>query len=249
MRLYNRYIHGETEQVYEEIYALGNIAFSSANLPDIEKVLMETFHRVSFNLNVIYKELKAINYCFTANTMYNFQKPLHPPLPNTNILLNQLDLSVKPFGFVPLSLKYFYKIVGGVNFVWDYDTNEHLMWHMADPIQITSLDGLIENVTNGYWQEEMQQYLDDPIFESAFLELSADDLHKDNISGGQSYAIQITSEPSIDSNFWNEPNRTTFINYLRICFQNCGFPGILRPDINNDYQAFFDKVKPQLKPI
>jgi len=123
------------------------------------------------------------------------------------------------------------------------------MWEMADPIQICSLDDQVEMVADEYWNEDIKQYVDDENFGNAFLELAADDLHKDNVSGGQAYTIQITKEPSIDSNFMNEPNNTTFINYLRICFKYCGFPGITRPGTKNDYQAFFDKVKPQVKPI
>ncbi len=249
MTLYDRYINGQTEQVYQDIYALGQDAFLPENLQDIEKVLTETFHRVAYNLEIIYEELVAINYLFKADPEYNFEKSLHRPLPDTDILLQQLDEAVKPFGFVPLSMKFFYKIVGGVNFVWDYETNEDFMWEMADPIQITSLDAVLETVMEEWWHEEIQQYIDDEDNEDAFIELAADDLHKDNMSGGQPYAIQITKKHSIDSSFVNERNNTTFINYLRICFEYCGFPGITRPDTNNDYQAFFDKVKPKLKPI
>jgi len=249
MTFYDRYLNGQKEQVYKEIYALGQDAFLPDFLPDIEKVLTETFQRVAYNLDIIYKELQEINYLFKTNPQSNYEKPLHKPLADTEFLIQQLDNAVKPFGYVPLSMKYFYKIVGGVNFVWDYETNEDFMWDMADPIQIASLDAVGETVIEEYWEEDVQQYVDDENFGNAFLDLAADDLHKDNVSGGQAYAIQITKEPSIDSNFMNEPNDTTFINYLRICFENCGFPGITRPDMKNDYQPFFDKVKNQLKPI
>ncbi len=249
MTFYERYIRGQTKEVYQDIYTLGQDAFLPEYSQDIEKVLSETFYRVAYNLDLIYKELKEINYLFKTYPIFNFEKPLHKPLHDTEILLQQLDNAVKPFGYVPLSMKFFYKIVGGVNFVWDYETNQNFMWQMADPIQIASLDSVVEIVTEELWKEDIKQYIDDENFGNAFLDLAADDLHKDNISGGQSYAIQITKEPSIDSNFINEPNNTTFINYLRICFEYCGFPSITRPDMSNDYQAFFDKVKPQLKLI
>lgn len=249
MTLYNRYINGQTKEVYREIYAMGANAFLPENLQEIEKVLTETFQRVAYNLDIIYTELKAINYLFKIEPAYNFERPLHKPLPDTDILLLQLDKAVQPFGFVPLSMKFFYKIVGGVNFVWDYETNEDFMWNMADPIQIASLDAVVEAVNDEYWQEDIQQYVADENFGKAFIDLAADDLHKDNVSGGQAYAIEITKKPSIDSSFMNEPNDTSFINYLRICFEYCGFPGITRPEMHNDYQAFFDRVKPQLKSI
>lgn len=249
MTLYERYINGQTEQVYQDIYALGQDAFLPNNLSDIEKVLTETFQRVAFNLEIIYTELKNINYLFKTEYKFNFERPLHKPLPDTDLLLKNLDTAVEPYGFVPLSLKFFYKIVGGVNFVWDYETNENFMWDMADPIQVASLDDLVNEVADEDWKENMQDYLSDNENENVFLELAADDLHKDNVSGGPPYSLEIIKSPSVDSNFLNEPNATTFINYLRICFEYCGFPGITRPDTKNDYQAFFDKVKPQLKLI
>jgi hypothetical protein len=247
MILYASYISGQTKQVYQDILALGQDAFSPTYLPDIDKVLTETFQRVAYNLAIIYAELKNISYLFKTEFKHNFERPLHKPLPDTDVLLSKLDKAVKPYGFVPLSLKYFYKIVGGVNFVWDYDTNDELMWQLADPIQIASLDAVVETVTDKYWHEEMQDIMDEE--DISYLELSADELHKDNISGAGPYSLEITRQPSVDGMFLNEPNDTTFINYLRIYFDNCGFPSIRRPDYDNDYQAFFDKVKPQLKQI
>lgn len=247
MTLYDRYISGQTEQVCQHMLALGKEAFSSANQSDIDEVLTELFSRAAYNLNIIYSELKSINYLFKTEFKYNFERPLHKPLQETRVLLDRLDKAVKPFGFIPLSLKYFYNIVGGVNFAWDYETNEDFIWQLADPIQIASLDAVVDTVTGKYWREEMQEIMNEG--ETPYLELSADDLHKDNISGGPPYSLEITKHPSVDSLFLNEPSNATFINYLRICIDNCGFPSIQRPDCDNDYQAFFDNVKPLLKPL
>jgi hypothetical protein len=81
-----------------------------------------------------------------------------------------------------------------------------------------------------------------------FLDLSADYLHKDNISGGPPYAIEITKRPAIDGIFLHEEYDTTFIDYLRITFENCGFS---RGQYINDpeFMKFVEKVKPQLLPI
>ncbi|PIF31936.1 hypothetical protein CLU81_2446 [Flavobacterium sp. 9] len=247
MTFYERYLNGETEKVYEDIYKLGENAFLPNNITDIEKVLTETFERVAYNLDIIYNELVEINYLFKTDFQYNFERPLIEPLPDTNQLLLKLDKAVKPFGFVPTSLKMFYKIVGACNFGWDYDTNEDFIWECADPIQITSLDDLVSMVINDDTLESFQEYYEDDGFIS--LELSADYLHKDNISGGAPYSLQITNKPSIDAPFLNEEHNTSFINYLRICFDNCGFSKITDPKYNNDYKSFFDKVKPQLKRI
>src|ERR1700733_1354633 len=103
MTLYDRYITGQTSQVYQDVYALGQDAFLPANLLDIEKVLTETFQRVSYNLEIIYSELKNIDYQFPTEFENNFQRPLVKPLPDTERLLTNLEKAVSPFGFVPLS--------------------------------------------------------------------------------------------------------------------------------------------------
>ena len=247
MTLYERYINGQTEQVYKDIYALGQDAFLPENLPDIENVLRETFQRVAYNLDIIYSELKNIDYVFKTKFEYNFQRPLVKPLANTEELLLKLENAVQPFGFVPLSLKMFYRIVGACNFAWDYDTNEEYIWQYADPIQIGCLDDVVSEVSNEGYLIGLREYYAENGFVS--LQLAADYFHKDNTSGGPAYSLKITETQSIDAEFLNEEHDTTFINYLRICFDNCGFSRITNPESNNNYQAFFDKVKPQLKPI
>ena len=247
MTLYDKYINGQTEQVYQDIHALGRDAFLPSNLIDIEKVLTETFQRVAYNLEIIYAELKNINYLFKTDFEYNFQRPLVKPLPDTEILLQTLENAVRPFGFVPLSLKMFYRIVGACNFGWDYEVSEKYIWQYADPIQIGSLDDVVAEVISESHLIGLTEYFEEDGFVS--LELAADYFHKDNTSGGYPYSLKLTETPSIDAEFLNEEHGTTFINYLRICFDNCGFSRIANPENGNDFQTFFDKVRPQLKRI
>lgn len=240
MTLLEKYKNGEVKEVYAEIQKLGKDAFMPEKFSEVEAVLIETFERVAHNLEVIYSELKNINYVF-------YDRPYHKPLPNTDKLLKKLDKAVKEFGFVPLSLKYFYKIVGGVDFAWNYNKEKIVPWELADPIQISSLDELVSYVTDEDWKEDILDYVnDEEDYGYAFLELSADDLHKDNISGGSPYSLKIEEVLTVDSDFVDEPHNTTFIDYLRICFDYCGFPG--NPD-NEDYRELVAKVRPKLKQI
>ena len=250
MNFYNRYINGEDgRSVYNDIYDLGLDALTDKYFDDVQKVMIETFNRVAFNLDIIFSELKNINYAFKTEFQTNSEKPLLAPLPNTDELLLKLGNETKDFGQIPLSLKLFYKIVGSCNFAWDYDRWPEKFWEYADPIKITSLDDLVSDVSDDDWRGYLSETLTDNYTLYPNIELAADYYHKDNVSGGPPYSIQITKEPSIDSLFLNEPNGTTFINYLRVCMENCGFSRITEPEYKNDYKAFFKKVKPQLKKI
>jgi hypothetical protein len=238
MSLLKKYLQGDAKQVYDEIYKLGKDAFKPAIYPIVESVLTETFKRVSYNLAVIHDELVSSNYCFKTKCKYDFEHPLLKPLPDTENFLIHLDSSVKRVGYVPLSLKLFYKFVGSCNFTWDYDVAEENPWEGADPMQIVPLNDLLS---------ELEDFEDDDDFRE--LGISADYLHKDNISGGPAYSVEITKKPQIDSQFLNEEHNTTFINYLRIAMNNCGFS---RPEAIRDKADFIEfcrKVRPKLYKI
>lgn len=250
MNFHDRYINGEDGRIiYNEIYNLGQQAFTANYFVDIHNVLTETFNRVAYNLDIILIELKNINYAFKTEFKYNFEIPILKPLPNADELFLQLENGVKDLGQIPYSLKLFYKIVGSCNFGWDYNKRPEIVWECADPIQICSLEDLLPEVLCGDWKEYMNELIEDDESQFPCLELSADYLHKDNISGGLPYAIQLTKEACIDSLLMNEPNNTTFINYLRICMENCGFSRITKLKYDNDYQNFTKRVRPQLKMI
>jgi hypothetical protein len=120
MTFFERYRDGETTTVYAEIAKLGTEAFTPLYHSDIKQVLEETFRRVAYNLQVIHEELVTMDYLFKTEFRYSSEKPLVKPFPNTEKLLKQLEAGVKPFGYVPESLKMLYRAVGGCNFAWDY---------------------------------------------------------------------------------------------------------------------------------
>jgi hypothetical protein len=250
MNLYDRYISGEDGRtIYNDIYNLGQQAFNDNYFVDVNNVLTETFNRVADNLNIISAELKNVDYAFKTDFRYNSERPILKPLSNTDELLLQLENGVKDFGQIPYSLKAFYKIVGSCNFGWDYDKRPEILWKCADPIQLSSLDDLVSEVLDSDWKEYLNELIEEDESQLPYLELAADYLHKDNISGGLPYSIQLTKYASIDSLFMNEPNNTTFIDYLRICMENCGFSRITKANFDASYQKFFKIVRPQLKMI
>jgi hypothetical protein len=69
------------------------------------------------------------------------------------------------------------------------------------------------------------------------------------ISGGGAYSIELTTKPQVDSRYLNEEHETTFINYLRIAMENCGFSRANVVEDLPEFVGYRSKVKPLLKPI
>jgi len=238
MDLLEKYLKGDTLQVYEEIEHMGPVAFERGNFQEVNAVLAETMKRVAHNLDVIHAALKAENYCFKKNPRHDFEYPILKPRWGAKLRVYRLEKAVRAFGHVPLSFKMFYRMVGACNFTWDYETIEEIPWEGADPIEIIPITDLLREVKGI-----------EPDDEEAGLPVAGDYLHKDNISGGPMYAVELTQNPQIDSKFLYEGNETTFINYLRIAMDNCGFSRARAVSHLPSYIEYLGKVKPKIKPI
>ncbi|MDF2193363.1 hypothetical protein [Paraflavitalea sp. CAU 1676] len=238
MTLTDRYKKGECKTVYAEILKLEEKAYQPEYYADIIDVLRETFRRVAHNLELIHAELALRGYNFCKETDYDFQNPICKPAQETEKLIEKLDKTVRSVGAVPESIKMFYQIVGSCNFAWDYDTDDEIPWEGADPIQLFPLNDMLDELIEMAENEEPIEY----------LQLSADYLHKDNISGGPAYGIEITPGPSIDGLFLNEEHNTTFINYLRIAFEHGGFSRGQEITVP-DFKDYLCTILPKLLPI
>ena len=240
MGLLEKYLQGDTVRVYEEISGMGSDAFERKNFREVRAVLTETMNRVAYNLDIIHSALRQMNYCFNDKPRYDFERPLLKPQWGAQFQIIKLQKTVQPLGFVPLSLKMFFSIVGSCNFAWDYDTNPDIPWVGADPIQVTPVTDLLGEAKDLEPDED-----GDPVG----LPLSADYYHKDNISGGPAYSIELTTKPQVDSRYLNEEHETSFINYLRIAIENCGFSRAYEIEDLPEFNRYRSKVKPLLKPI
>jgi len=127
MSLLEKYLQRDAVHVYEEIANMGSDAFKKKNLIEVRAVLTETMNRVAYNLDVIYTALREINYCFNENPRYDFEHPLLKPRWGTRFRIKKLEKAVLSLGYVPLSVKMFFSIVGSCNFAWDYDTNPDMI--------------------------------------------------------------------------------------------------------------------------
>ena len=231
MTLLDRYLKGATIEVYDELNSLGEEALSPGNFIQTDLILKETFKRVKFNLGIIYKELKNIDYQFVSDIKYDWQKPLQAPDSNVDFLLSELKSKIKGAGHIPLSLEYFYKIVGSCNFCWDWESNPDIPWEGSDPIDIPPIKDLLEMV--------------DEDFDGEDILITGDYSTKDNVSGS-CYNIELTSSRLVDSLLigWDIP----FIEYLRLTFKNCGFTMADQCDYDS-LNSFCNTVRPQLLEI
>lgn len=249
MNILERYRKGETREAYEEIFALGDAAFAPAHFPLVKAVLEETFARVRHNLVVIHRELVHRGYAFPSDPGYSSGHPLLSPHEKTAKRLKQLEKAVASYGHIPLSFKLFIELVGSCNFAWDEAAESPCWWQFADPLQVFSLEDLLEGVVEGEELEMLADALEEDPTMRPHLAFSADYLHKDNVSGGMPYAIELTPTPQIDSYVLFEAHNLRFVEFLRQHFERGGFLRLTYPEYGNDSQAYLGRVLPLLKPI
>lgn len=232
MTLVERYKQGEFSEVWKEIYA--DLQNNKSVLTGVLEVLDETIYRVKCNVEVVLKHL-------SNNSDYQVKQTILIPESDQNI--QNLKSHINQYGTIPFSLEQFYRIVGPVNFL---QTGNDLRFEYADPLYIESINGIIEMLSDGSWEENMSEFLDEG--NTPYLEISPDVYHKDNVSGGLPYGIELTVEQHVDSKMLNTKyGDLYFIEYLRICFENGGFPNI--KENNEDCEKFIDAIKKEIIPF
>ena len=118
--LLERYVNGECEQVWDELYALGSAVRRLDHFDDATAVARETMRRVRANCQTLIPRLESLGWRFgydwatdvdeenIARTAVLLGDPMPPPV---------LDELERRFGVMPLALRAFYEVVGEVNFV------------------------------------------------------------------------------------------------------------------------------------
>ncbi|MFK7983262.1 MAG: hypothetical protein AB8G86_24995 [Saprospiraceae bacterium] len=237
-------------------------SFSKQQKKEIDSILEDLMEKVKVNFDLIYERLKSLNYNF-----YNSKEARVLPTDDIEKRMNLLSKYVEKGGLIPLSLKKFYLIVGGVDFMKKYNCiNSYPIYNekfIPDPVVIPYLnDDFLDYIKSQYSEEhwgdkEALEY----VYERG-IPLAPDDLHKDNISGGEPYCIKLSKHTTIDNFFpWGftemeqdyqsnnlfgfEPNNQTFIEYLRYVFKWGGFSGIkydIKKQNNTDKQKIIEFV-------
>src|SRR5262249_11099307 len=211
----DRYMHGDHERVWSELFAYGHDVRNQSLFLDALSVARETMTRVRWNLEQIIYRLNTLGYEFRHVEWMS--DPLG--LPDSTIQPNLAQMETM-YGHFPLSLRCWYEVVGAVDL-----NGSHPSWPpqcYPDPLTIwrlpkTPLKELSEvyGPLEGYHATLKRSYR---------LRLAPDYLHKEGVSGGPPYSIALPNN-SADAPLDCERHNTTLVNYLRICFRWGGFPG------------------------
>jgi hypothetical protein len=201
----DRYKAGECEQVWAELLALGSKVRDEPILADAVAVARETMRRCRVNIERLVSRLPELGY--------EFQYPDEAFVaPDADVLKQISDIESR-VGPIPLSLCAWYEIVGSVNVIGQQtEWSEDAFGEYPDSL-VLNPSNFILKYDEGNWDREHYQ-----------LPMAPDRYHKEDVSGGPPYTI-VLPNPDIDAPFENEPNKTTFVNYLRICFRSGSFPG------------------------
>jgi len=210
-----RYRAGEHEQVWSELHSLGAAALSDEHRGQAEQVIAETMRRVRGNCEKIVSRLHAMGYRFgiypDGSAGYYSMGPLFDPNDDGEADIATLESAVGP---LPLSLLAFWRIVGSVDLVGMYPG-----WPRGlDPVVVNPPTAAVSEL------DEMDEKLDSlGHFEAS---LAPDDFHKDNVSGGAPYSVQLPCQGA-DFRLLHERHRLHFVSYLRMgILRFGGFPGI-----------------------
>ena len=204
-----RYTRGEFEEVWNELLVLGPAVREEPNYIQARQVADETMRRVRRNCERIVARLRTLGYAFgvypDGSKGYYTSGPLLSPDDQTREDIAALEDAVGP---LPISLVAFWEQVGSIDLVGMLRS-----WPSAmDPLVV-------------YFPEAAISELDD---ENERMEatLAPDNLHKENISGGESYAVQLP-DPGADFLLRNERHNLYFVPYLRFAILRFGgFPGL-----------------------
>ena len=212
-----RYRNGEYEQVWNDLQALGPAVRREPHDSQAREVATETMRRVRRNCERLVSRLRSLGYVF--GTYPNGSRRPYPAQPLTTpsdvMRADCADLEAQA-GPLPLSLVAFWQEVGAVDLV-----GMHPTWPDGlDPLVVDPPEGALsflfdEEGDAGETQGSRQ-----------FAGLAPDDLHKDNVSGGDPYGVRLP-DPSADFMFLYERHGLLFVPYLRLAILHWGgFPGL-----------------------
>lgn len=225
----DRYLDGNYVSVWNDLCDLGKNVRNDPYLGDATSVALETMNRVKSNITTILERLNEQKYLF--------EDPLELQL-NANERSKIIDDIENRIGAIPISLCAFWKVVGSVSFLSDFESDYWKSLYMGniypDPLFV---EPPRTPNTENWWRYKY------------YLALAPDFYHKQNVSGGGPYSIALPCS-SFDTKFRGEPNDLNFVEYLRLAILDFGgFPGVRNHMDNEDIYKIISDLKRDLIPF
>jgi hypothetical protein len=232
-----RYVGGQHERVWEEVLALGPGASDPAVAAEVDALARETMQRALRNVEALKSLLPSIGWRFHFPL---FGPPsdycVHArPRPDVQQRIAELETLCGP---LPASIRAWWGVVGTVCFMREpLDGFEE---PLPDPLVVAPIESIIEEFQE--WASDPERRRLEPRFRAP---LAPDELHKDDISGGAPYELELPSSAA-DGVLLNEWHNATFVGYLREAFRWAGVPGWSRAPHT---AARVDAIRRELVPI
>ncbi len=240
--LVSRYRRGEHEAVWNLLREYE--AVSGPLREEALEVSRETMKRVLQNANLLLKRLQGQGWVALGGAL---RTP--PSAEDAEAILNLEECTGGP---VPPSLKAFWEVVGGIDFVWDYNSEEappdfglDVALIELDPISLSPARAATDLLEE--WEEE-QEGVDPELAEPFELDLAPDYLHKANISGGPPYGVELPFLGA-DPGFLNEEHGLPFVDYLRLAFRLGGFSRLDLHEHLPEVQRFIREMTAGFEPF
>jgi hypothetical protein len=202
---------------------------------------------VAQNADLIAGRLRAAGWLALLASYHNLRTP---PKPDDRAVFARIEeISGAP---VPPTLLAFWRVVGGINWVWDYKA-EVAQPNLGFDLEPEEHDALCVDALGvisylfDEWIDENERYEPD-LRHPLRIDLAPDYLHKANISGGAPYSIE-ASFPGADPLFADERHKLPFLDYLLLAFRWAGFPGLDRHAERRDVQYFVARFGEGLLPF
>ncbi len=232
--LLRRYCAGEFDQVWREIRSHASI--EDAFRDEVMEVADATMRRVAQNADLITERLQGIGWQALSS---EYQDLRTLPVPSDEAIFSRItEISGAP---IPPTLLAFWRVVGGINWVWDYEC-ERRPPNLGFDLPLEEHDALCVDAPAAitYLFDEWIEQKDEAGFDLKCqfrIDLAPDHLHKANISGGSPYCIEVPflgADPLLS----DERHGLLFLDYLRLAFRWAGFPGLDRHWARRDVQSF-----------
>jgi hypothetical protein len=237
-----RYRRGEHEAVWTELRA--HQAISGALREEALALARETMQRVARSVDLLAQRLAAGGWKARSGALRAV-----PGADDVEIFASVESVTRAP---LPPSLRSFWEVVGGVDFIWDYDDDDEapdfgpgLALEQMDPLSIepaTTAPQFFEEWQDG--RSSIDADLNDP----CMLYLAPDWRHKADISGGEGYGIELPFLGA-DPVLAGEEHGLPFVDYLRLALRWGGFPRLERHAEDDAVRQFVAAMTRDLEPF